>query len=409
MTDRENEPGNDSWQERREDRTRLHGGYESYQYLEEGSDYRSFEFPESWHCGEPYEVPLPAGEDERARRLAAENTVVSIHDHPVYYPADIPAGHDAYTNQGRMWTAYDALAESPLDAVFDNVGLTAPTSKAGLKWTDVVHELGLRAADIAQQDLLVQAETTADIRTAHRENRVAWIPGIETCSIVENELDRIEVLYGLGIRTLGITYSEANAMGTGLSEKRDGGLTNLGHEAVDRLNKVGMAIGLSHASNQTTLDVCEASDDPVFLSHNGAQALLDIDRLDPDECLKACAETGGVIGIQAAPHTTVTPENGVHTIETVMEHFEYVRELVGIDHVTLGPDGIYGDHRALHKAFGSSVPDGIDEVAFVEGMENPTEAWHNFVRWLVKEGYTDEEIEKVTGGNVLRALETIWD
>lgn len=400
--------GTRRWEQLKRERKRLHGDYESFQYLEDGNEYRSFVFPEFWHCGEPFDVPLSPDQAERAHTLIAENILVSIHDHPVYYPADIPADHEAYSNQGRMWTAYDALAASPLDAVFDNVGLTAPTSKSGLKWTDVVHELGLRACDIAQQDLVVRVETTDDIRAAHRENKVAWIPGVETCSMVENELDRIEVLYGLGVRTLGVTYSEANAMGTGLNEKRDGGLTSLGHRAVDRMNEIGMAIGLSHAGDQTTLDVCEASQDPVFLSHNGAQALMDIDRLDPDECLKACAETGGVVGIQAAPHTTVTPEKGVHTIETVMEHFEYVRDLVGIDHVTLGPDGIYGDHRALHRFYGATVPEGVEEVAYVKGMENPTEAWHNFVRWLVREGYTDAEIRKLIGGNVLRALDEIW-
>ena len=231
--------------------------------------------------------------------------------------------------------------------------------------------------------------------------------------MIENELDRLDVLYGLGVRALGITYSESNALGTGINdEDSDGGLTSFGESAVERMNKLGILIDPSHASRQTTLDTCAASEDPVMLSHNGARELLDITRLDADEVLEAVADTGGVIGIQSAPHNVASPDHPKHTIESVMDHFQYVEELVGIDHVSFGPDTLYGDHVGLHKYMGKNYdkyPDWQEiEFDYVEGMENPTEAWHNIVRWLVREGYSDEEIRKVTGGNTLRVLETVW-
>ena len=106
---------------------------------------------------------------------------------------------------------------------------------------------------------------------------------------------------------LGITYSESNALGSGLKEKRDGGLTAFGRKAVARMNKVGMLIDCSHAGDQTTLDTIETSRKPIVLTHIGARALWPSNRLAPDEVLKACADKGGVIGIEAAPHTTITP------------------------------------------------------------------------------------------------------
>ena len=246
--------------------------------------------------------------------------------------------------------------------------------------------------------------------------------------MIENELDRIEILHGFGVRLMGVTYSESNALGSGLKESRDGGLTVFGRKAVERMNRVGMLIDCSHAGDQTALDTIEASEVPIVLSHIGARALWDSKRLAPDEVLEACARRGGVIGIEAAPHTTITRNRPRHTIESYMEHFEYIVELVGIDHVAFGPDTLYGDHVGLHGVYsdglslresrGTAVPvsDGGSgdggaphpQVAYVEGLENPTEASHNVVRWLVRNGYSDEDIEKVLGGNVLRVLREVW-
>lgn len=383
-------------------------GYESFDYLDAGEDFETFTLPDDYQWGDPYQLELSEAQEQRAAEVAAENIVFSLHDHPVYVPEDMAADFQDYSSEGRLFTAYDALADSPLDGVFDNIGLSKGASRNGMKMEDILYEVGTRSTDIAHQDLLVKAGSVEEIRAAHETGRIAWVPAVETSRMIENELDRIEILFGAGIRKLGITYSESNALASGLGEKRDAGLTNFGEAAVRRMNDIGMAIGLSHSSDQTTLDVCEITDDPVFLSHNGTRALLDIPRLDPDEVLEAVADTGGVIGITAAPHNSATYDTPRHSIESAMEHFEYIKDLVGIDHVSLGPDTMYGDHRGLHRLFGAGPPEGIESIEYVKGMDNPTEAWHNFVRYLVREGYDDDEIEKVLGGNTLRALGSIW-
>jgi membrane dipeptidase len=127
--------------------------------------------------------------------------------------------------------------------------------------------------------------------------------------------------------------------------------------------------------------------------------------------------------VEAAPHTTLTPKNPHHNLEAFMEHFEYIKDLVGIDHLAFGPDTLYGDHVGLHHVFaealsisqshqsGKNAQDEspvFEEVEYVKGIEIPTEASHNILRWLVRHGYSDTDIAKVMGENILRVLKEVW-
>ncbi|HHY25315.1 MAG TPA: diguanylate cyclase [Desulfitobacterium dehalogenans] len=396
---------------------KAYDGYKAYSYLEEGVDYRSFKFPHATEWVEPYLVPLTPEQEKRVVEVVDKSIVISLHDHPVYFPEDMSQVFE-YNREGRQVTAYEALSKSYLDVVFDNFmdGTCTIGSKNGWKWNDVLHDLGIRLCDLAHQNFLIRAEKVEDLYRAHREGKMALVPTIEGAAMLENEVDRVEILYGFGVRLMGITYSEANSLGSGLKEKNDGGLTALGYKVVERMNKVGMAIDCSHVGDQTTLDVIEASKHPIFMSHCGARSLWNSRRLKPDQVIKACAAKGGVIGIEAAPHTTLTKNNLEHNIEGFMEHFEYIKDLVGIDHVAFGPDALYGDHVGLHHAFASNLSikhshEGtveFEEVPYVKGVENPTEASINIARWLVKHNYSDEDIAKVLGENVIRVLKEVW-
>ncbi len=213
---------------------------------------------------------------------------------------------------------------------------------------------------------------------------------------------------------MGIAYSEANTLGSGLKEARDGGLTVFGKRAVERMNAIGMVIDVSHSGDQTCLDVFEHSSKPVFITHAGARSVWNTARMMPDEVLRACADNGGVIGIEAAPHTSISEAHPIHTIESVMDHFEYCVDLMGIDHVTFGPDTQYGDHVALHGLFTKNLGlqqahgPAYERVEYVAGIDNPTENYFNIVGWLVKHGYSDEDIIKVTSTNIIRVLEEAW-
>ena len=396
---------------------RAYNGYTAYQYLEEGVDYRAFDLCDGDHIFPESLIPLSADQEARADQLAQDLICISLHEHPVLFPTDIARDVFEYNREGRQATAYAALARSNWDCVFDNMmdGTCTIHSKAGWKWDSIIHDIGMRLSDIAHQDFIIKAERVADIERAHAEGKLALVLVIEGAAPIENEVDRVDILYGLGVRLMGITYSESNALGSGLKEDRDGGLTAFGRQVVTRMNKIGMAIDCSHVGIQTTLDVIDCSTKPIFMSHVGAKALWDSRRLAPDHVLKACAAKGGVIGIEAAPHTTITQKTTEHSIESFMEHFEYVKDLVGIDHVTFGPDTLYGDHVGLHHAFaahlstkGTQGVQAFDEVEYVRGIENPTEGSKNILRYLVREGYSDADIAKVIGQNVMRVLREVW-
>jgi len=392
-----------------------YSGYRSFQYLEKGRDYKEFKLAKEIGRVKSYKVPLSKAEEERVKEIAEKCIVISLHDHPVTWTEDMHEVFD-YNKEGRHFTAYEGLSTSCLDAVFDNLmdGCCTITSKGGWKWTDIIYDLGIRLSDLAHQDFVIKCEKVDDIIKAHKEGKIALVPSLESSTMIENEVNRIDILYGFGVRMMGLVYSESNALGSGLKEKKDGGLTYFGHEAVERMNKIGMTIDVSHCGELTTMDAIKASKEPIFITHAGAKALWDVKRLKSDEALRACAEKGGIIGIEAAPHTTITKKNEEHSIESFMEHFEYIKDLVGIDHVGFGPDTLYGDHVALHHAFAAhlSIKQAFTshkEVPYVKGLENPSEASWNIIRWLVKHGYSDEEIEKVIGGNALRVLKTVWN
>jgi membrane dipeptidase len=387
-------------------------GYRSFSYLVPGEDYREFELEPQIGRVEPSVYPLDPEQEERAARLLAGSVCISLHDHCGVTPVDM-SRNDEYIREGREWYGYEGLAASGLDAVFENFmdGTGTITSKSGWKWTDVIHDLGMHFADVAHQSLVFVGSSVQDILDARVSGLIAMIPCLEGAAPIENELDRLDVLYGLGVRMLGITYSESNALGGGMRDPGDGGLTVFGRQAVRRMNRLGMAIDLSHTGDATTLDTCRASQRPVFLSHAGARALTTMPKMREDDILKAVAETGGVIGIEASPHTTITERHPRHSLEGVMEHFEYCVDLVGIDHVGFGPDTFFGDHVGLHVAYAANLDAGEEpdheRVAYVEGLENPSE-FPNVLRWLVAHGYTDEQIATAVGGSVLRALGDVW-
>ncbi len=397
-------------------RQKAYDGYKSFQYLDPDTDYRPFKLAREIGRVEPYAVPVTPDQESEAQRTLDDNIIVSMHDHLFIVPEDVTEIFE-YQRHGRNWTGYEALSRSGIDVVFENFmdGTAMITSKAGWKWTDVIHDIGIRRSDFAHQSMLFIAETFDDLINAKTEGRIAVVATIEGAAPIENEIDRVDVLYGFGLRSMGITYSEANALGSGLKEPNDSGLTVFGRQVVARMNKLGMTIDVSHCGDKTAADVIEASEKPIVISHVGARALWDTRRLKPDWVLKACAEKGGVIGIEAAPHTTLTRKHRQHSIDAYMEHFEHVANLCGIDHVGFGPDTLFGDHVGLHHAFAAALSikashagEEFEEVEYVKGLENPAECFPNITRWLISHGYSREDIAKVLGQNALRVIKETW-
>lgn len=379
---------------------RAYRGYRSFDYL---GDAKPTKICLSKEAGRvPWDlVPLKDEQETRLRHILASGPVISLHDHLRVLPADI-SGLSEYYASGRIATGYEGIAHSPLDALFGNQVFK------GASWEETVAELGMRSCDAMHSAFLVKASDVGDIDRAKERGQIAWFPMIEHVSCIGDDLDRLDILYGLGVRMAGLVFSQSNAVGGGLSEKSDGGLTAFGERVVRRMNDLGLPIDLSHAGDVTTKEAIELSRKPVTIGHAGARALWRTKRMKPDDVIKACADKGGLFGIETAPHTTMSHSHSEHDLDAVMEHFEYIRDLVGIDHVTFGPDTMFGDHVGLHRfcadAYGDDGGETFAESDYVSGCENPAEVWWNIPRWLVAHGYSDADIAKVIGGNALRFL-----
>ncbi|MDM5309678.1 membrane dipeptidase [Peribacillus frigoritolerans] len=394
---------------------KLYNGYKSYAYLTANKDYKQYELSYDLDRVPAYTLDLTDCEKEKLNNILTNDFIVSLRDHGFI----VPNKHEdilPYCRELHTAFHYEGLSMSGIDIIFENFmdGISNITSKTGLKWDDVIYLLGMRYADIARQETVYIASSYEDLLKSKGNKQIAILPSLEAASIVENEIDRVDILYGFGIRCMGITYNEANTLGSGLVEKRDGGLTNFGRRVVERMNTLGMMIDISHCGDQTSLDVIETSSHPVFITHAGARALWNTPRMKSDHVLKACAEKGGIIGVCAAPNTTLTKNSAKHSLQSVMDHFEYIAALVGIDHVGLGPDTFFGDHVALQHAFDEML--GISashsgevfvESSYVEGLENPAEAMKNMIGWLVKKNYSSKEIAKAAGENAMRVINRI--
>jgi len=389
--------------------------YRAYSYLPAGT-LPEFDLTPEFGRVPPYQgTPLTAEQSQRSAALLRDSLVISLHDHPVRFPADMDET-PAYNRTGRQHAAYAGMRASGVNVIFDNLmdGTACVTGSAPWRWNDIITDLGMRLADLAHAPGFDLIKTVADIDAARAAGRVGLVFGLEAATPIENELDRLDVLYGLGIRQIGIAYSDANTLGSGLSEPTDGGLTAFGHRAVTRMNQLGLAIDLSHSSDRTALDTCAQSGKPVLITHAGARGVWDTARMKPDAVLRAVAETGGVIGMSAAPHTTLSHPHPRHTLESVMDHFLYCVDLVGLDHVAFGPDTLYGNHVALHRTFAHLLSlsrmggPSYEPVEYVDGLENPTENFANICDWLVGHGFSDAEVQQVLGDNIRRALGEIW-
>ena len=389
--------------------------YTSYSYLPEGQNFTDIELAPEFNRVPAYKAELTPEEKARSEKLMRDNITISLHDHPVRFPNDMRQTPE-YNRTGRQHTAFAGVKESGMTVIFDNMmdGTACVTGNAPWRWLDIITDIGMRQADIAHQADVIVIRTLEDIHYAKKANKVGFVFGLEAATPIENEIDRLDVLYGLGIRQIGIAYSDSNSLGSGLNEDVDGGLTDFGRRCVTRMNQLGMAVDISHSSDQTGIDACKVSTKPVFMTHAGAKAIWPIKRMKSDDVLKAVADTGGVIGMSAAPHTTLSKAHPQHSIDSVMDHLMYCIDLVGIEHVAFGPDTLYGDHVGLHTVFSHLLSTAFSEapkferVKYVDGLENPTENFWNIAGWLVKNGFSDKDIAAILGGNILRALEGIW-
>jgi membrane dipeptidase len=259
---------------------------------------------------------------------------------------------------------------------------------------------------------LMRMNTAADLAAARLQGKLGILFGLQTCSQFQT-LDDVNRCYGWGLRVSQLCYNFRTLVADGAFEPYDGGVSEYGGKVIERMNRVRMAVDLGHASDKTKLDALEISKAPVILSHGNCRALIPGGlRASTDEAIKKLAAKGGVMGITDIAF--MVKGNEPVTVEDVVDHYDHVRDLVGIEHVGVGSDaGIESNDLGspdklkdiLTKADKRYHVHGDHEV--VADLEGPNRMWE-LCAALVRRGYTDEQIELVLGGNWARVLKEIW-
>jgi len=333
-------------------------------------------------------IKLDKTAEERATALHEKLPIVDLHSHLVF-----PHREDFDRQRVR------------------NSGVTCFVEAVAVlseNFHESICELGSVFSFVKKQPGMSVAFCAEDIRRAKREGKQAIMAQFEPQTIGRN-LNNIEILSGLGVRMMMLTFNTRNYIGDGCAENQDTGLSYYGFDVVKKMNEVGMMIDLSHCGQRTTLDAIGASRDPVLFNHTGARSLNPkCTRLKTDEHMKALAEKGGLMGISAVPNQLAnTKRQGIHDL---LNHVDYAVKLIGIDHVAIGLDNVFGDQVANHRKM---MAQGLIDPAkagmelnadYMEGIESPEE-WPNITRGLVSRGYSDQEIEKIVGGNALKIME----
>ncbi|MDA0311342.1 MAG: membrane dipeptidase [Gemmatimonadetes bacterium] len=315
------------------------------------------------------------------------------------------------------------LGEAALSAVRRS-GITAlnltvndrPTAEADAYQTTRAKIVGWQAEVDAHPELFTLVTTTAELRGAKSKNQLGVILGFQDGVPFEDDLGRLDEFYGMGVRIIQLTYNVENKIGTGCLAPTDAGLTQLGREAVARMDDLGMLVDLSHCGPQTTLDGIAASTRPVSITHSGCRAVYDHPRSKDDATLKLLADRGGVVGIYLMPFLNASgPPSAAH----VIEHIEHALDVCGEDHVGIGSDqgiaplDVSGDFptqfdavSAQRSAAGIAAP-REDTIPYVPDLNHPRRL-ETIADLMAGRGHGDRVIEKVLGANFVRLFGEVW-
>ena len=249
-----------------------------------------------------------------------------------------------------------------------------------------------------------------DIDHAKSKQKIAVIMGLQNADEFREPKD-VKAFYELGLRCAQMTYNSQNLIGSGSTDRIDGGISDYGVAIIKAMNDVGMLIDVSHSGDRTTLDAIELSPKPIAFTHSNCRALNNHPRLKTDEAIRKLAAKGGVMGITGVRNFVKNKEPT--TVEDIVDHIDHVVKLVGIEHVGIGTDSdLMGyDHmpadqyKQLKAGYKSSYAfrDKID----TDGFNHPRKMY-DLTAALVRRGYSDSNIQAVLGGNFRRLLGSTW-
>ncbi|HLJ21362.1 MAG TPA: membrane dipeptidase [Stellaceae bacterium] len=253
-------------------------------------------------------------------------------------------------------------------------------------------------------ELLVQVEKLDDIHRARREGKLAVAFDLEGMNALNGDIGMVDLYYRLGVRQMLFAYNRNNLAGGGCHDE-DVGLTDFGRAVIREMNRVGMVVDCSHCSYRTSMEAIELSESPVIFSHANARKLCDHERNIWDDQIKACAATGGVIGVTGVG-IFLGPKGP--TVEHLVEHIDHMVDLVGAEHVGFGMDSVFLVHEP-HQPF-TRNREYWPERQYPDGGTGyvPPEAAPRLTQALLDRGFSDQDIRGILGANFLRVAQMVW-
>lgn len=255
-------------------------------------------------------------------------------------------------------------------------------------------------------DLFTVMDRPADLERAKAAGKCAIIMGIQNSEHFTKPED-VRTFFQLGQRCSQLTYNSQNFIGTGGTDRVDGGVSDFGAAIIGAMNETGMLVDVSHCGDRTTLDAIEISKNPIAITHSNCRALNNHPRLKTDEAIQKLAARGGVMGITGVRNFVTDREPT--TVEHIVDHIDHVVKLTGIEHVGIGSDADlngYDDMPAdqrekLLGLYKSSY--AFREKLDTDGFDHPKKVF-DLTEALIRRGYGDSNIEAVLGGNFRRLL-----
>ena len=364
---------------------------------------------------------------QKALKIHRSSIVVDTHNDILSIMLD--ENYDLGTpSAGKYHTDLARMKEGGLSAEFFSVYVDrsfADKGGAARRALDLI-DLVYRAAERYPNDLSM-AYTAADVRRAKKAKKIAALMGIEGGHAIEDSLFALRDFYRLGVRYMTLTHNNTNNWADACCDTaRHNGLSDFGKDVVREMNRIGMLIDISHVSDKTMSDVLDTSTAPVIASHSSARALANRPRNIPDDLLRRIAKNGGVVMINFYPafidqkavdagaerDARLKPErdrlreafkNDPKRLEeelaklnaanplpptplsVLVDHFDHVAKVAGVDHVGIGSDfdGV------------PYLPTGMEDISKLPALTYE----------LLRRGYSERDVRKILGENLLRALE----
>jgi membrane dipeptidase len=274
---------------------------------------------------------------------------------------------------------------------------------------------GIEAIEKYGDDLIL-VRSADDVVRAKREGSVAVIFGPQNARPAEEGFFVFRVLWEMGVRIVQLTYNERNLFGDGIAETANAGLSRLGRQAIEEMNRLGILIDLSHSGERTTLETIEASSAPVTVTHGNCRAIHDSPRNKTDDAIKAIGARGGVVGLSL--WSPLLRFDRRPTLDDFIRHVDHVASLIGIEHCAIGSDMSEGsDREAWTKRSGKGgrypmvsqrMGDWFNFDTRFPAEANSVVDLPNVAAALARLRLSDDEIKGVLGANFLRLCRTVW-